>query len=116
MLASVDNYLKTPDGRLHVDGIFFDVVSRDCGPANATRDLYERLRRYVADTVHAVDPALPDLVVNNPGTAVADCYPARLPAPTSAPPPSSARPGGDGPAPPPRRTGRRWCRTRGTRG
>ncbi|MFF1556624.1 spherulation-specific family 4 protein [Streptomyces sp. NPDC058279] len=74
ILASVDNYLKTPDGRLHVDGIFFDVVSRDCGPANATRDLYERLRRYVEDTVHAVDPALPDLVVNNPGTAIADCY------------------------------------------
>ncbi|MEV6687779.1 spherulation-specific family 4 protein [Streptomyces sp. NPDC051130] len=72
--ASVDNYLKTPDGRLHVDGIFFDVVSRDCGPANATRDLYEQLRRYVEDVMHAVDPAVPDLVVDNPGTAIADCY------------------------------------------
>ncbi|MDX6761333.1 spherulation-specific family 4 protein, partial [Streptomyces sp. F8] len=72
--ASVDNYLKTPDGRLHVDGIFFDVVSRDCGPANATRDHYAELRRYVQDTMSAVDPAVPDLVVNNPGTAIADCY------------------------------------------
>ncbi|MCX4694902.1 spherulation-specific family 4 protein [Streptomyces sp. NBC_01408] len=72
--ASVDNYLKTPDGRLHVDGIFFDVVSRDCGPGNATRDLYADLRRYVQDTMHATDPAAPDLVVNNPGTAIADCY------------------------------------------
>ncbi|WP_314241895.1 spherulation-specific family 4 protein [Streptomyces kutzneri] len=72
--ASVDNYLKTPDGRLHVDGIFFDVVSRDCGPANATRDYYAELRRYVQDAMAAVDPAAPDLVVNNPGTAIADCY------------------------------------------
>ncbi|MFG2229578.1 spherulation-specific family 4 protein [Streptomyces sp. NPDC048723] len=72
--ASVDNYLKTPDGRLHVDGIFFDVVSRDCGPANATRDYYAELRRYVQDAMDAVDPAAPDLVVNNPGTAIADCY------------------------------------------
>ncbi|MFE9928719.1 spherulation-specific family 4 protein [Streptomyces sp. NPDC005533] len=72
--ASVDNYLRTSDGRLHVDGIFFDVVSRDCGPANATRDHYAELRRYVQDTMSAVDPAAPDLVVNNPGTAIADCY------------------------------------------
>ncbi|MEU6309560.1 spherulation-specific family 4 protein [Streptomyces sp. NPDC047014] len=72
--ASVDNYLRTPDGRLHVDGIFFDVVSRDCGPGNATRDHYAELRRYVQDTMGAVDPAAPDLVVNNPGTAIADCY------------------------------------------
>ncbi|MGW7098068.1 spherulation-specific family 4 protein [Streptomyces sp. NPDC054838] len=72
--ASVDNYLRTTDGRLHVDGIFFDVVSRDCGPANATRDRYEELRRYVEDTMHAVDPAVAGLVVNNPGTAIADCY------------------------------------------
>ncbi|MFI7174390.1 spherulation-specific family 4 protein [Streptomyces spororaveus] len=72
--ASVDNYLRTPDGRLHVDGIFFDVVSRDCGPADATRDYYAELRRYVQDTMDAVDPAAPDLVVNNPGTAIADCY------------------------------------------
>lgn len=72
--ASVDNYLKAPDGRLHVDGIFFDVVSRDCGPGNTTRDHYAELRRYVEDTLHAVDPAASGLVVNNPGTAIADCY------------------------------------------
>ncbi|MGP3684069.1 spherulation-specific family 4 protein [Streptomyces sp. IBSNAI002] len=72
--ASVDNYLKSPDGRLHVDGIFFDVVSRDCGPGNATRDHYAELRRYVEDTLNAVDPAASGLVVNNPGTAIADCY------------------------------------------
>ncbi|MFI5980423.1 spherulation-specific family 4 protein [Streptomyces sp. NPDC051555] len=72
--ASVDNYLRTADGRLHVDGIFFDVVSRDCGPANATRDLYADYRRYVQEAMRAVDPAAPDLVVDNPGTAIADCY------------------------------------------
>ncbi|MFD8142562.1 spherulation-specific family 4 protein [Streptomyces sp. NPDC059708] len=72
--ASVDNYLRTPDGALHVDGVFFDVVSRDCGPGNATRDHYAALRRYVQDTMHAVDPEVPDLVVDNPGTATADCY------------------------------------------
>ncbi|MEY2233488.1 MULTISPECIES: spherulation-specific family 4 protein [Streptomyces] len=72
--ASVDNYLKPPDGRLHVDGIFFDVVSRDCGPANATRDYYAELRRYVQERMDAIDPTVPDLVVNNPGTAIADCY------------------------------------------
>ncbi|THA58320.1 spherulation-specific family 4 protein [Streptomyces sp. A1136] len=72
--ASVDNYLKTPDGRRHVDGIFFDVVSRDCGPGDATRDLYERLRRYVEDTMRSLDPTAPVLVVDNPGTAIADCY------------------------------------------
>ncbi|WP_327282088.1 MULTISPECIES: spherulation-specific family 4 protein [unclassified Streptomyces] len=72
--ASVDNYLKTRDGRLHVDGIFFDVVSRDCGPANVTRDHYAQLREYVQDTMDAADPTAADLVVDNPGTAIADCY------------------------------------------
>ncbi|MET9699515.1 spherulation-specific family 4 protein [Streptomyces sp. NPDC006529] len=72
--ASVDHYLRTPDGLLHVDGIFFDVVSRDCGPANATRDLYADYHRYVQDAMRAVDPTVPDLVVDNPGTAIADCY------------------------------------------
>ncbi|WP_229342657.1 spherulation-specific family 4 protein [Streptomyces flavotricini] len=72
--ASVDNYLKTRDGRLHVDGIFFDVVSRDCGPGNATRDHYAQLRAYVQETMNAADPTAADLVVDNPGTAIADCY------------------------------------------
>ncbi|RKT03220.1 spherulation-specific family 4 protein [Streptomyces sp. 3211.6] len=72
--ASVDNYLRTSDGGLHVDGIFFDVVSRECGPGNATRDHYAALRRYVQDTMHSVAPDVPELVVDNPGTATADCY------------------------------------------
>ncbi|MFD7263167.1 spherulation-specific family 4 protein [Streptomyces sp. NPDC059874] len=75
--ASVDNYLRPADGgdgRLHVDGIFFDVVSRDCGPGNTTRDHYLELRRYVQAVMDAVDPSVPDLVVDNPGTAIADCY------------------------------------------
>ncbi|MGW5847552.1 spherulation-specific family 4 protein [Streptomyces sp. NPDC055254] len=75
--ASVDNYLRPGGraaGRLHVDGIFFDVVSRDCGPGNATRDYYAELRRYVQEAMHATDPEVQDLVVNNPGTAIADCY------------------------------------------
>ncbi|MFZ3495706.1 spherulation-specific family 4 protein [Streptomyces sp. 5.8] len=72
--ASVDNYLKTSDGSLHVDGIFFDVVSRDCGPGNATRDHYAELRTYVQDTVEDIAPGTPELVVNNPGTAIADCF------------------------------------------
>lgn len=75
--ASVDNYLKPADGgdgRLHVDGIFFDVVSRDCGPANATRDHYAELRAYVQDTMEAAAPGAAELIVNNPGTAIADCY------------------------------------------
>ncbi|MFF3801843.1 spherulation-specific family 4 protein [Streptomyces sp. NPDC002032] len=75
--ASVDNYLKPAGdtgGRLHVDGIFFDVVSRDCGPGNATRDRYAALRRYVQETMNAVAPGADELVVDNPGTAIASCY------------------------------------------
>ncbi|MFI9329407.1 spherulation-specific family 4 protein [Kitasatospora sp. NPDC052868] len=72
--ATVDNYLKTADHRLHVDGIFFDQSERDCGAANATRDYYAALRAYVQETVYAISPQAQDLVVDNPGTAVADCY------------------------------------------
>ncbi|MFB7666041.1 spherulation-specific family 4 protein [Kitasatospora sp. NPDC056138] len=72
--ASIDNYLKTADGKLHVDGIFFDVVSRDCGAGNSTRDYYYALRQYVQTTMNGIDPAAQDLVVDNPGTAIADCY------------------------------------------
>ncbi|MFI5530488.1 spherulation-specific family 4 protein [Kitasatospora sp. NPDC051853] len=72
--ASVDNYLKTADGKLHVDGIFFDVVSRDCGAGNATRDHYLALRQYVQATVESVAPGTEELVIDNPGTAIADCY------------------------------------------
>ncbi|MFG2820579.1 spherulation-specific family 4 protein [Kitasatospora sp. NPDC048365] len=72
--ASVDNYLKTADGKLHVDGIFFDTVSRDCGTGNSARDYYLALRQYVQQTVAAIDPAAEELVVDNPGTAIADCF------------------------------------------
>ncbi|WP_354639419.1 spherulation-specific family 4 protein [Kitasatospora camelliae] len=72
--ASVDNYLKTADGRLHVDGIFFDTVSRDCGTNNADRDYYAALRQYVQQRVAALDPSAEELVVDNPGTAIADCF------------------------------------------
>ncbi|GAA0682794.1 hypothetical protein GCM10010193_40700 [Kitasatospora atroaurantiaca] len=72
--ASIDNYLKTADGRLHVDGIFFDVVNRECGTNNSIRDYYHSLRQYVQDTMDGVDPSVQDLVVDNPGTAIADCY------------------------------------------
>ncbi|MFH7597570.1 hypothetical protein WDV06_21065 [Streptomyces racemochromogenes] len=71
--ASVDNHLKTPDGLLHVDGIFFDVVSGDCGPANATRDHDAALRRSVQDTLHAVFDAAggyrPGAALDPSGTA-----------------------------------------------
>lgn len=72
--ASVDNYLKTTDGHLHVDGIFFDVVNRECGTNNAIRDYYYALRQYVQSTMNGVDPSAADTVVDNPGTAIADCY------------------------------------------
>ncbi|MGW6917824.1 spherulation-specific family 4 protein [Kitasatospora sp. NPDC054939] len=72
--SRVDNYLRTADGRLHVDGIFFDRSGRDCGDGNATRDYYAALRSYVHETVYAVSPQARELVVDNPGTAVADCY------------------------------------------
>ncbi|WP_406209928.1 spherulation-specific family 4 protein [Kitasatospora sp. NBC_01560] len=72
--ATVDNYLRTADHRLHVDGIFFDQSGRDCGAGNATRDYYAALRAYVQETVYAVSPQAQELVVDNPGTAVADCY------------------------------------------
>ncbi|MFE2722104.1 spherulation-specific family 4 protein [Kitasatospora sp. NPDC059327] len=72
--ATVDNYLRTADHRLHVDGIFFDQTPRDCGAGNAARDYYANLRAYVQETVYAVSPQAQDLVVDNPGTAVADCY------------------------------------------
>ncbi|MGW4898475.1 spherulation-specific family 4 protein [Kitasatospora sp. NPDC004240] len=72
--ARVDNYLRTADGRLHVDGIFFDRSGRDCGDGNATRDHYAALRAYVHETVYALSSQASELVVDNPGTAVADCY------------------------------------------
>ncbi|WP_035803919.1 spherulation-specific family 4 protein [Kitasatospora mediocidica] len=72
--AVVDNYLRTADHRLHVDGIFFDQTGRDCGDADVTRNYYATLRSYVQEAVYRLDPDARDLVVDNPGTAVADCY------------------------------------------
>ncbi|MEV4616531.1 spherulation-specific family 4 protein [Kitasatospora sp. NPDC049258] len=72
--VTIDNYLKTADHKLHVDGIFFDQSGRDCGTGNATRDYYAALRSYVQETVYALDHQAEELVVDNPGTAVADCY------------------------------------------
>ncbi|MER6401928.1 spherulation-specific family 4 protein [Kitasatospora sp. NPDC001603] len=72
--ATVDNYVRTADHRLHVDGIFLDQSQRDCGAGNADRDYYAELRGYVQEAVYAVAPQARDLVVDNPGTAVADCY------------------------------------------
>ncbi|KDN86170.1 spherulation-specific family 4 protein [Kitasatospora cheerisanensis] len=74
VLASVRNYLVTGDGKLHVDGIFFDTTSRECGDNNAERDYYLDLRQQVQAIVHSIDPAAQELVVNNPGTAVQDCF------------------------------------------
>src|SRR5437763_16529083 len=57
--ASVDNYLKTADGRLHVDGIFFDIATSSCGSvAGLTdyRDYYLALERYVRHTMRAIRP------------------------------------------------------------
>ncbi|MEU9130729.1 spherulation-specific family 4 protein [Kitasatospora sp. NPDC048540] len=72
--ATVDNYLRTADHKVHVDGIFFDQSGRDCGTDNALRDYYLALRTYVQETVSALDPEVEEMVVDNPGTAVADCY------------------------------------------
>ncbi|GAA1250952.1 hypothetical protein GCM10009665_47050 [Kitasatospora nipponensis] len=72
--ATVDNYLRTADHRLHVDGIFFDQTGRDCGEADVTRDYYAALRGYVQESVYAISPHTKELVADNPGTAVADCY------------------------------------------
>ncbi|MFD7642579.1 spherulation-specific family 4 protein [Kitasatospora sp. NPDC059795] len=74
ILKDVRNYLVTPDGKLHVDGIFFDTSSRNCGANNVERDFYLDLRQQVQAIVHSIDPAAQELVVNNPGTAVQDCF------------------------------------------
>ncbi|MGW4382792.1 spherulation-specific family 4 protein [Kitasatospora sp. NPDC004531] len=74
VLNDVRNYLVTADGKLHVDGIFFDTSSRNCGANNVERDYYLDLRQQVQAIVHSIDPAAQELVVNNPGTAVQDCF------------------------------------------
>lgn len=70
---SVDLWLTARNGKVHYDGIFFDETTRDCGSAPGLtdyRDYFRALRQYVWDSI----PQVEDIVVNNPGTAVADCY------------------------------------------
>jgi hypothetical protein len=71
--SSIDRWLTTRSGSTHYDGIFFDMVTRDCGPTTGSttyRDYYRTLREYVWKKI----PATADLVVDNVGTAVSDCY------------------------------------------
>lgn len=71
--ASVSGWLTARGGTVHYDGIFFDETTRDCGSttgSNDYRDYYRTLREFVWNMV----PDMQDLVVNNPGTAVNDCY------------------------------------------
>lgn len=71
--ADVDHWLAPRNGRIHYDGIFFDETTRDCGPtagSMAYRNYYRALREHVWSRL----PGQADLVVNNPGIAIADCY------------------------------------------
>ncbi|MFV0524964.1 MAG: spherulation-specific family 4 protein [Acidimicrobiales bacterium] len=71
--ARIDAWLAPRGGRVHYDGIFFDETTRDCGSAPGLtdyRDYYRALRSHVWSRL----PGHEDLVVNNPGTAVGDCY------------------------------------------
>lgn len=73
--ASIDRYVDPPDTHeLHVDGIFVDLGGRDCGTNNVTRDYFKTLRTYIQNAIYDQDPNLEEIVVDNPGTAVADCY------------------------------------------
>lgn len=75
--ADIDNYLKADLNNLHVDGIFIDTVKRECGPTTSSttwRDYYLDLREYIQDTMYEIDDQVEDYVVNNPGTAIEDCY------------------------------------------
>ncbi|MBI3897155.1 MAG: hypothetical protein HY308_02535 [Gammaproteobacteria bacterium] len=70
--SSIDHWLGARNGSVHVDGIFVDQVTSACGPSvgsNQYRDYYRQIREYVWTK-------LPnnDLVVNNPGNAITDCY------------------------------------------
>jgi hypothetical protein len=66
----IDAWLVREDEAVHYDGIFFDQTPRECGTNNAYRDVYRDLREYVQETI----PEIEEVVVNNPGTAVEDCY------------------------------------------
>lgn len=71
--GSIDRWLTSRGGRIHYDGIFFDQVPRECGSTSGStdyRDYYRTLREYVWNKI----PTTADLVVDNVGTAVSDCY------------------------------------------
>jgi hypothetical protein len=71
--AVVDRWLAPRGGRVHYDGIFFDVTPSACGPvpgSNDYRDRYWELRRHVRSRL----PETGGLVVNNAGVPVAGCY------------------------------------------
>ena len=71
--ARVDHWLEPRGGQVHYDGIFFDVTPSVCGPVPGSheyRDHYRGLRDYVRSKMGG----RPELVVNNPGTAVPSCY------------------------------------------
>ncbi len=70
---SIGRYLQPRNGAVHFDGIFFDEVPRECGPTPGSmewRDKYRSLREYIWSSL----PRTEELVVNNVGTAVFDCY------------------------------------------
>lgn len=69
----IDRWLARRNGKVHYDGIFIDETTRTCGPAAGSmqyRDYYRQLREYVWSKL----PHVADIVVNNPGTAVEDCF------------------------------------------
>lgn len=71
--TDIDRWLTPRNGKIHYDGIFFDETTRTCGSAPGKteyRDYYRQLREYVWTKL----PNFPDVVVNNPGTAVEDCF------------------------------------------
>jgi hypothetical protein len=69
----IDAWLVRSNEEVHYDGIFFDQTPRECGTTADPmlyRDFYRGLREYVQNTI----PNIQEVVVDNPGTAVADCY------------------------------------------
>lgn len=71
--AAVDRWLAPRGGRVHYDGIFFDVAPATCGPTPGTddyRDKYLTMRRHVQQR----RPGPDTVVIANPGVPVPACY------------------------------------------